>query len=194
MVVSNEEHTLDSPSEAINKDSPITDTTTPPALSKRAVEYTHPEEAAEYMILTVEDPLASALAKARKTGLPEAAAQGLEKRLRTRYAEALEEIEPITKEALEKRLSRRLDLIASFLTDDVLESKLTEAKLKELGVYEGIMLTKLAELRGMPSIIIKTEDSKRLDDIAASILDELSRRKISSVELSERKAKVEVDG
>lgn len=174
--VTKEEHTLDSPEEAIATESPVTATPIPPVLRKTCAEHTHPEQAAEYIMLTVEDPLASALSKAKKTGLPEAAARGLEKRIRTRYAEALEEITPVTKEALEKRLSRRLDVIAGFLSDDMLESKLTEARLKDLGVYEGIMMTKLHELRGMPSIIIKTEDGNKLDDIAKALVDEIARR------------------
>lgn len=162
----------------------------PKPLSKQALEYKEPEKVAEYMVLSAEDPLASATSKARRAGLPEAAARALESRMRTRYAETLDEIAPITKEALEKRLSRRLDVIAGWLTDEKLEAKLEEAKLKDLGVFEGIALTKLAELRGAPTIIIRTEDSIQLDEIATKLLEEITRRKGGAIELSERKVTV----
>lgn len=195
--MTNEEHTQETPASPVNyTESPVSvvPTPSPKPLRKHAIEHTDPEKAMDYLILTVEDPLASAMSKAKIAGLPEAAAKGLEKRLRTRYAETLDEVTPIAKEALEKRLSRRLDIIAGWLSDDKLEAKLEEAKLKDLGVYEGIMLTKLAELRGQPSIIIKTEDSKSLEDVAAKLLEEFKRRGIDSVELTERKVKATMDG
>lgn len=200
------EHTLEPLASPVNgNESPTLSSSTPPPslaailakehdwtlppkpLSKQALEHKEPEKVAEYMVLSAEDPLATATSKARRAGLPEAAARALESRMRTRYAETLDEIAPITKEALEKRLSRRLDVIAGWLTDEKLEAKLEEAKLKDLGVFEGIALTKLAELRGAPTIIIRTEDSMKLDEIADKLLEEITRRKGGAIELSERK-------
>jgi len=145
------------------------------------------------MIHSAEDPLASVSSKARAAGMPYEAALGLEQRLRTRYAETMSEVVPVTKEALEKRLSRRLEIISEWLTDERFKGMLDDAKLKDFGIYEGIMLTKLAELRGQPSIIIRTEDAVKLDQVGAAILEELTRRGVGSVELSERKVKANLD-
>lgn len=91
-----------------------------------------------------------------------------------------------TKESLERRVNRRLNVLDRYLTDERLEQLLLGSSLKEIGVYEGIMLDKALLLKGSPTVIIGNEDRAAMDSVLPRLLSELKRRKmITSV--SERK-------
>jgi hypothetical protein len=97
------------------------------------------------------------------------------------------EVAPIvTKESLQRRVARRLNVLDRFLTDDKLIELLSFSSLKEVGIYEGIMLDKSQVLSGQPNVIIGSEDRARMDEVMPRLLTELKRRGLITA-VSERK-------
>jgi hypothetical protein len=92
----------------------------------------------------------------------------------------------ITKESLERRVARRLNVLDRYLTDDRLHELLLGSSLKEIGIYEGIMLDKSLVLKGQPTVIIGQEDRQAMDTVLPRLLSELKRRKLITT-VSERK-------
>lgn len=92
----------------------------------------------------------------------------------------------ITKESLERRVARRLNVLDRFLTDERLIALLQQSSLKEVGIYEGIMLDKSLVLKGQPTVIIGSEDRQAMDSVLPRILAELRRRNLTTT-VSERK-------
>ena len=82
----------------------------------------------------------------------------------------------VTKDSLLKRVTRRLNVLDRFLTDDKLVELLAFSSLKEIGVYEGIMLDKSMVLQGQPTVIIGNDERKELRDTLPRLMDELKRR------------------
>jgi hypothetical protein len=92
----------------------------------------------------------------------------------------------VTKESLQRRVARRLNVLDRFLTDDKLIELLSFSSLKEVGIYEGIMLDKSLVLTGQPTVIIGESDRANMDSIMPRLLTELNRRKLIT-SVSERK-------
>lgn len=82
----------------------------------------------------------------------------------------------VTKDSLLKRVTRRLNVLDRYLTDDKLVELLAFSSLKEIGVYEGIMLDKSMVLQGQPTVIIGNDDRKELRDTLPRLMEELKRR------------------
>jgi len=82
----------------------------------------------------------------------------------------------VTKDSLLKRVTRRLNVLDRFLTDDKLVELLAFSSLKEIGVYEGIMLDKSMVLQGQPTVIIGNDERRELRDTLPRLMDELKRR------------------
>lgn len=82
----------------------------------------------------------------------------------------------ITKESLERRIARRLNVLDRYLTDDMLHQLLTQSTLKEIGVYEGIMMDKSLVLKGQPTVIIGNSDRAEIDNVLPRLLTEIKRR------------------
>ncbi len=82
----------------------------------------------------------------------------------------------ITKESLERRISRRLNVLDRYLTDDRLHQLLMQSTLKEIGVYEGIMMDKSLVLKGQPTVIIGNADRAEIDNVLPRLLTEIKRR------------------
>lgn len=91
----------------------------------------------------------------------------------------------VTKESLQRRVARRLNVLDRYLTDDKLIELLAASSLKEVGIYEGIMLDKSLVLQGQPTVIIGSDDRKRLDEAMPRLLTELRRRNLIT-SMSER--------
>jgi hypothetical protein len=92
----------------------------------------------------------------------------------------------ITKESLERRVARRLNVLDRYLTDDKLFALLQLSSLKEIGIYEGIMMDKSLVLKGQPTVIIGNEDRKAMDEVMPRLLTELKKRGLIT-SVSERK-------
>lgn len=92
----------------------------------------------------------------------------------------------VTKEALQRRVARRLNVLDRFLTDDKLIELLSFSSLKEVGIYEGILLDKSLVLTGQPNVIIGNEDRAKMDTVMPRLLTELKRRGLITT-VSERK-------
>mgnify|MGYP001592713190 CR=1 FL=1 len=88
----------------------------------------------------------------------------------------LEDAPSVTKDSLLKRVTRRLNVLDRFLTDDKLVELLAFSSLKEIGVYEGIMLDKSMVLQGQPTVIIGNDERRELRDTLPRLMDELKRR------------------
>ena len=86
----------------------------------------------------------------------------------------------ITKESLERRISRRLNVLDRYLTDDMLHTLLTQSSLKEIGIYEGIMMDKSLVLKGQPTVIIGNADRAGIDSVLPRLLQELKRRGLTA--------------
>lgn len=67
-----------------------------------------------------------------------------------------------------------------------------ESKLKDVAVFGGIALDKSLLLEGAPTQIIGTAEQKKMDELLPEILKEIKRRG-SSVELTERKAVIQLN-
>lgn len=92
----------------------------------------------------------------------------------------------ITKESLQRRVARRLNVLDRYLTDQRLTELLGISGLKEVGIYEGIMMDKALVLHGQPTVIIGSEDRRSMDVILPRLLSEIRRRKLITT-VSERK-------
>lgn len=84
----------------------------------------------------------------------------------------------VTKESLQRRVTRRLNVIDRFLTDDKLIELLAFSSLKEVGIYEGIMLDKSLVLQGQPNVIISNGDRDAMATVLPRLMEELKRRKL----------------
>ena len=98
----------------------------------------------------------------------------------------LETAPSVTKESLERRVSRRLNVLDRYLTDNRLHELLMMSGLKEIGIYEGIMMDKSLILKGQPTVIIGSEERVKLNEVLPSLLNELRRRNLITT-ISERK-------
>ena len=92
----------------------------------------------------------------------------------------------ITKESLERRVARRLNILDRYLTEGTLQRLLEQASLREIGIYEGIMMDKSLILQGQPTVIVGSEDRARIENVLPKLLNELKRRKLITT-VSERK-------
>lgn len=97
-----------------------------------------------------------------------------------------ENIPVVTKESLQRRVTRRLNVLDRYLTDDKLLELLAFSSLKEVGIYEGILLDKSQVLSGQPNVIIGSEDRQRIDEVLPKLMNELKRRGLITT-VSERK-------
>ena len=92
----------------------------------------------------------------------------------------------ITKESLERRVARRLNILDRYLTEERLVAMLEKAPLREVGVYEGIMMDKSLILQGQPTVIVGNDDRANIEQVLPKLLNELRRRKLIT-SVSERK-------
>ena len=97
-----------------------------------------------------------------------------------------ENLSAVTKDSLERRVTRRLNILDRYLTDERLLQLLERSSLKEVGVYEGIMLYKALVLKGQPTVIVGSEDRARMSEVLPRLLSELKSRKMITT-VSERK-------
>lgn len=86
----------------------------------------------------------------------------------------------VTKESLQRRVTRRLNVLDRYLTDDKLLELMTLSSLKEIGIYEGIMMDKSLVLQGQPTVILGHDDRQSINNLLPRILGELRRRGIIS--------------
>lgn len=100
---------------------------------------------------------------------------------------------PVRKETIEKRLSRRLDVLDEELTDHELKARIARASLKDLAVVEGIYYDKLSELRGQPNRVVGSDTRAKLGEWMVAAMNELTRRGLT-VKLTERVAEVTTGG
>ena len=82
----------------------------------------------------------------------------------------------ISKESLQRRVARRLNVLDRYLTDDKLLELLAMSGLKEVGIYEGIMMDKSLVLQGQPNVIIGNDDRGALNNTLPRVLAELKKR------------------
>ena len=82
----------------------------------------------------------------------------------------------VTKDSLLRRVTRRLNVLDRFLTDDKLIELLAFSSLKEIGIYEGIMLDKSLVLQGQPTVIIGNDDRRNFGDKLQRLTEEMKRR------------------
>jgi len=98
----------------------------------------------------------------------------------------LETAPSVTRESLERRVSRRLNVLDRYLTDQRLHELLLASGLKEIGIYEGIMMDKLMVTKGQPNVIIGTAERTKLSEVLPALLTEMRRRNMITT-VSERK-------
>jgi hypothetical protein len=84
----------------------------------------------------------------------------------------------INKESLERRVARRLNVLDRYLTDQRLTELLSISGLKEIGIYEGIMMDKAMVLKGQPTVIVGSADRNNLESVLPKLLNEMRRRKL----------------
>ena len=84
----------------------------------------------------------------------------------------------MSKESLQRRVTRRVNVLDRFLTDDKLIELLSFSSLKEIGIYEGIMLDKSLVLQGQPNVIIGSDDRSAMASVLPRLLQELKKRNL----------------
>lgn len=87
-----------------------------------------------------------------------------------------EDAHAVTKESLQRRVTRRLNVLDRYLTDDKLIELLAFSSLKEIGIYEGIMLDKSLVLQGQPTVIIGNDERTAMASVLPRLMEELKRR------------------
>lgn len=147
---------------------------------------TTPEQEADYIIEHLGNPDNPRTHKADAAGISLDRAMTIERRIESRYAELAERVRPVSRDILERRVSERLDIIDAFLTVDKFLEKLEKTSLKDIGIYEGILLDKLAAIRAAPSVGITTQDQAKLDQLAPALLKVLEQRGLTAVATERR--------
>lgn len=84
----------------------------------------------------------------------------------------------VSKESLQRRVSRRLNVLDRYLTDDKLVELLAFSSLKEIGIYEGILLDKSLVLSGQPNVIIGNDDRAAMASVLPRLMQELNKRRL----------------
>ena len=87
----------------------------------------------------------------------------------------------VTKESLERRIARRLNVLDRYLTDERLLALLAVSTLKEVGVYEGIMLDKSLVLQGQPTVIVGSHERAQINEVLPKLMAEMKRRGMVTV-------------
>jgi hypothetical protein len=100
---------------------------------------------------------------------------------------------PVRKEVLEQRLSRRLDLLDSAMTDQAFQERVDKATLKDLAIVEGVYLDKMAQLRSQPNRAVGSDTRAKLSELSVAIMQEINRRGLD-VKLTERTIEVKAEG
>lgn len=85
---------------------------------------------------------------------------------------------PVSKESLERRVARRLNVLDRYLTDKKLHALLQLSSLKEIAVYEGIMLDKSLILKGQPNVIIANSERTAMSEVLPRLMQELAKRNL----------------
>ena len=132
------------------------------------------------------DPQASRALIAIRAESTEDRVKAVEKRILERNAEMAERIAPVTKDTLERRVSERLAIIDAFLTTDKIIEKLEKANLKDIGIYEGILMDKLAAIRGAPAANMSPTDHAKVDQLLPALMEVMKQRGITAT-ATERK-------
>ena len=96
----------------------------------------------------------------------------------------------IEKETLLQRVSNRLEILDRFLTPEIMLSKLATAKLRDLAVYESILVDKYLTLRGEPTVLVGATERSQLSEALPRILAVLERRGIIAT-ATERKLEIQ---
>ena len=96
----------------------------------------------------------------------------------------------VPNEVLEERLTNRLDTVNRYLTEPRLLEKLSNSSLKEIGTYEGLLLTHLSHLRGKAGAPSLDGDNRKLNELVPMILNEMKQRGLTA-KFTERTATLE---
>lgn len=142
----------------------------------RSVEATNPGKAAA-LIDKATDPgdERRVMQLAEACGLPKPTAEGLVKRLRTRYMPVAKGLKSLKTKELQALLDDRLWRTLHYLDDVVL----AQATAKELAIAAGILVDKRQLLRGEPTEILSVDDRRQLHELAAAIYQELEKRRMT---------------
>ena len=97
----------------------------------------------------------------------------------------------MTKESLETVITKRLNFIDAWLTDDKFREKLEDAKFNQIAVYEGVLIDKLMALKGVQTQGFAVQEQRKLDEMLPALIDEMKRRGLTAT-LTERKAVLNV--
>ena len=97
-----------------------------------------------------------------------------------------DELPIVAKESLQRRVTRRLNVIDRYMTDDKLIELLSFCSLKDIGIYEGILLDKSQVLSGNPNVIIGSDERARINEVMPRLMTELKRRGLITT-MTERK-------
>ena len=149
-----------------------------------------PEVIADAMAEIAKNPEYTPITALKASGYSRKDAELLDRRIKKEYPVVLEAVKPITREALEKRISRRLEIIDTFFTEEKLIQKLEKANLRDITIMEGTMMDKLLILRGQPSMIIGHLERGKLNELVPALLEEIKRRGLKQI--TETKAELEI--
>ena len=97
----------------------------------------------------------------------------------------------MTKESLESVITKRLNFIDAWLTDDKFREKLEDAKFNQIAVYEGVLIDKLMALKGVQTQGFAVQEQRKLDEMLPALMVEMKRRGLTAT-LTERKAVLNV--
>ncbi|MCI0556754.1 MAG: hypothetical protein L0287_37925 [Anaerolineae bacterium] len=105
---------------------------------------------------------------------------------------------PLSKDILIQRVSRRLDIIDKFLSDDknlmtLLSVAASKGKLHDIGTYESNLITSFLDLTGDPSVLVGHAERGQLQSVLPKILALLEKRGLIAT-ATERKLEVSVNG
>lgn len=95
---------------------------------------------------------------------------------------SLEQYIPVRREIVEKRTSRRLDVLAGAYSDAEFQELAREnpRALKDFATAEAIYTDKLLDIRGQPNRSIGSDTRAKLGELAVAAMQELVRRGLDS--------------
>lgn len=145
---------------------------------KVKIEFTRPEAAAVALDFVGSPPgfdPVSFEAFCKQAGLPKPVTDGVLKRLKTRFAPVVGEIQRHTTKHFQDMIDDRIGRALGYLDDFALSA----ASAKDLAVTIGILIEKRALLRGEPTQILTVEERQNLNVLVSAVVQEATRRGIT---------------
>lgn len=87
------------------------------------------------------------------------------------------------------RLLGQLDVVDAYLQGETLFNKLEDARLRDIALFQGLLVDKLQALNGNPSYLLNYQHQQKIDEVLPVLMDAIKQRGLTMTAV-ERKVEV----